>query len=117
MHILADENIASQLVVGLRAESWDVDWIAESQPSIPDDKVIQIAKTKNRILPTSDVELASRTLRLPAWSVPTILVRMGTMPPAHFAVVLITTLKKRTDWQNVHAVLTPQKLRVKMLIN
>ena len=115
MRFLADENIASQIVIVLRSEYHEVDWIAEMAPSSSDEMVIQIARTGNRILLTADVELASRTLREVQSLLPTILLRMGNMAPSDFAQILSSTLKQRSDWQNLHAVLTPQKLRVRPL--
>jgi predicted nuclease of predicted toxin-antitoxin system len=115
MRFLADENIASQLVKTLRAEQYDVDWIAETAPSVPDEVVIRIAKTGDRILLTADIELASRTLRDPQSKAPTILLRMGNLSPADFAHILAATIKQRDDWKSLHAVLTPQKLRIKVL--
>jgi predicted nuclease of predicted toxin-antitoxin system len=116
MRFLADENIASQLVKALRAENWDIAWIAETAPSISDQAVIQIAKADRRILLTADIELASITLREPQSAVPTILLRMGNTLPAEFASILINTLKQRNDWNTIHAVLTPQKLRARSLL-
>jgi predicted nuclease of predicted toxin-antitoxin system len=115
MRFLADENIASQLVRALRAENWDIDWIAETAPSVSDETVIQITRDNKRILLTADIELASKTLREPHSSVPTLLLRMGNASPADFATILTKTLKQRDDWETIHAVLTPQKLRARPL--
>jgi predicted nuclease of predicted toxin-antitoxin system len=111
VRFLLDENIPTYLMNAFRAESWDVEWISETAPSVSDDVVIEISKSTGRILVTADVELASRTLREPQSNMPTILLRMGNLDAVDVARLVTNTLKQRTDWQELHAVLTPQKLR------
>ena len=116
LRFLIDENIPAFLVRAFRAEGWDVNWISETAPSVSDDVVIEIGKSSGRILITADVELASRTLREPQSNMPTILLRMGNMVAQDMTRVVTNTLRQRTDWQELHAVLTPQKLRVKPIL-
>ncbi len=116
LRFLVDENIPAYLVKAFRAECWDVEWISETAPSVSDDIVIEIGKSSGRILITADVELASRTLREPQSNMPTILLRMGNMDAQDMTRLVTNTLKQRTDWQELHAVLTPQKLRVKPIL-
>jgi predicted nuclease of predicted toxin-antitoxin system len=116
VRFLLDENIPTYLMNAFRAESWDVEWISETAPSVSDDVVIEISKSTGRILVTADVELASRTLREPQSNMPTILLRMGNLDAVDVARLVTNTLKQRTDWQELHAVLTPQKLRVRPIL-
>jgi predicted nuclease of predicted toxin-antitoxin system len=116
LRFLVDENIPAYLVKAFRAEGWDVEWVSETAPSVSDDVLIEIGKASSRILITADVELASRTLREPQSNMPTILLRMGNMDAQDVTRLVTTTLKQRTDWQELHAVLTPQKLRVKPIL-
>jgi predicted nuclease of predicted toxin-antitoxin system len=116
MRILADENIPVFLVKALRAEGWDVNWISEMAPSVSDDVVIEMAKATNRILITADVELASRTLLELQSNLPSLLLRMGDMDAVEMSRLVMQTLKQRTDWQELHAVLTPQKLCVRRML-
>lgn len=116
LRFLIDENIPAYLVKAFRAEGWDVEWISETAPSVSDDVVIEVGKSSGRILMTADVELASRTLREPQSNMPTLLLRMGNMNAQDMTRLVTNTLKQRTDWQELHAVLTPQKLRVKPIL-
>ena len=116
MNFLADENIPSYLVKALRAEGWDVVWISEAAPSVSDDVVIEMGRRTGRILMTADVELASRTLLEPHSIMPTILLRMGNLEAIEIVRLVIITLKQRTDWLELHAVLTPQKLRARPML-
>jgi predicted nuclease of predicted toxin-antitoxin system len=83
---------------------------------VSDDVVIEIGKPSGRIFMTADVELASRTLREPQSNMPTILLRIGNMDAQDMTRLVTNTLKQRTDWQELHAVLTPQKLRIKPVL-
>jgi predicted nuclease of predicted toxin-antitoxin system len=51
---LANENISRASVVILRRAGHDVVWVAESFPSIKDEKVLALAKISNRIIVTFD---------------------------------------------------------------
>jgi predicted nuclease of predicted toxin-antitoxin system len=116
VRFLADENIPAYLVKAIREEGWDVEWISETTPSVPDSVVIEIGKRSGRILLTADVELASRTLLEPQSNVPTILLRMGNLEAVEVALLVTRTMKQRADWHELHAVLTPQKLRARPIL-
>jgi predicted nuclease of predicted toxin-antitoxin system len=113
MRFLVDENLSRALVTAMRAEGWDVDWIVELAPSVSDDVVIQIAIRSNRVLLTSDIELASRTLWEAQSNVATLLLRLDSLDAQTVAELVTSTLKQRTDWEHLHCVLTPQKLRTR----
>jgi len=63
MDNLADENVRRDLVESLRAMGHDVQWVAESNPSAPDDEVSQLALTTNRILLTADLDFSEIVYR------------------------------------------------------
>jgi predicted nuclease of predicted toxin-antitoxin system len=113
MRFLVDENLSRALVTAMRAEGWDVDWIVELAPSVSDDVVIEMAVQSNRILLTADIELASRTLWEPQSNVATLLLRLDSLNAEAVAALVISTLKQRADWEHLHCVLTPQKLRTR----
>jgi predicted nuclease of predicted toxin-antitoxin system len=116
MRFLADENIPLYLIKALRAEGWDVVWISDTAPSVSDDVVIEMGRSSGRILVTADVELASRTLLEPQSILPTLLLRMGNLQAIEIVRLVVHTLKQRTDWLELHAVLTPQKLRARPML-
>jgi hypothetical protein len=49
MTILADESVDKQIVERLRQEGYDVLYIAEMEPSISDETVLQRANEKNAL--------------------------------------------------------------------
>jgi len=52
--ILADEGLNGNIVRELRKNSFEVDWILELSPGIPDEAVIEYAKHNQKILITED---------------------------------------------------------------
>ena len=48
MNLLADEGVDQQVVLRLRADGHIVWYVAEMEPSISDDLVLQRAKNKNQ---------------------------------------------------------------------
>lgn len=52
--ILADEGLNGNIVRELRESGFKVDWILEIDPGMSDDKIIELAKEKQRALITED---------------------------------------------------------------
>src|SRR6266545_7350801 len=70
MRILADENVAGEIVEALRQRGHDVGWIRADAPGSADSEVLRRAASEERIVVTFDKdfgELAFR-FRLPATS-------------------------------------------------
>jgi len=64
MNILADECVDFPVIKSLREKGYDVLSISEDYPGIDDDKVIQIANKKNRIILTVDKDFGEINYRL-----------------------------------------------------
>jgi predicted nuclease of predicted toxin-antitoxin system len=63
VRILADENLDGPIVEWLRANEFDVLWIAEQKPGVPDEDVIGEAKSTDRVLLTFDRDFGSLVFR------------------------------------------------------
>lgn len=59
MRFLADENIAPSVSRALRDAGHDVIEVRRNYPSVPDRKVIEIAKQEGRIIVTHDVDFGN----------------------------------------------------------
>jgi predicted nuclease of predicted toxin-antitoxin system len=116
LRILADENISRRIVSELRTAGYDTSWIVEIMPSAPDAKVISHAVVEQRLVLTSDVGLASATLRLGASHFGTILLRLPEISQDAAAELLLSTLAMRDDWQKLHSVLERAKLRTRSIV-
>ena len=75
--ILADENIASGLVNGVRDAGYDVSYVVELSPGISDNAVLDLAHREGRVLITEDKDFGNLVYRLkkPGFSV--ILIRIA----------------------------------------
>lgn len=56
MRILADENMMSLVVDGLRAARHDVRWVRDTNPSDPDHDLLELATRERRTLITHDTD-------------------------------------------------------------
>lgn len=54
MRLLADENVHGKLVALLRSCGFDVEWIAESMPGLPDDRILGRPDIGDLVLLTFD---------------------------------------------------------------
>ena len=63
MRLLADENIDGPIVERLRADGHDVQWVAEFDPSIPDEQVLEAANRQSALLMTADTDFGELVFR------------------------------------------------------
>jgi predicted nuclease of predicted toxin-antitoxin system len=63
LKFVADEGVEKEIVLALR-HSYDVIYIAEVSPSIPDEAILQKASEENRILITLDKDFGELVFRL-----------------------------------------------------
>lgn len=63
MKILADENVDYPIVRALRELGFDVAYIIEISPGIPDDEVISLATNQARVLITGDKDFGTLVFR------------------------------------------------------
>ena len=63
MRLLADENISNLVINRLRSDGHDVESIAQSHSGIPDEQVLLIAQTSDRIPLTGDHDFGELVIR------------------------------------------------------
>jgi predicted nuclease of predicted toxin-antitoxin system len=61
--LLANENVAGNVVIALRADGHDVVWIKEVGPGSTDDVVLSLALAENRVLLTFDNDFGELAFR------------------------------------------------------
>jgi predicted nuclease of predicted toxin-antitoxin system len=116
MRVLANENVSSTVVRGLRASGHDVLAVKESLPGADDETVLRRAQTEERVLITHDKdfgELAYRT-RIPAGCGIVLLRVSGPDPDADNERVL-AALEGREDWAGHFSVVTDDRVRMRPL--
>jgi predicted nuclease of predicted toxin-antitoxin system len=63
MRFLADENTDARVIKALRADGHDVVSVAEAEPGISDEKVLEWANRESRILITEDLDFGELIFR------------------------------------------------------
>lgn len=79
MKILADENIARQIVLRLRVEGHDVSFIMEMARSSDDDVVLQLANLSEAVLVTDDKDFGELVYRRQLPTVGVVLLRLAAL--------------------------------------
>jgi predicted nuclease of predicted toxin-antitoxin system len=113
MRILANENFPAEAVAALRLHGHDVTWVLTDAPGSSDQRVLEWARTDDRILITFDKdfgELAFQS-KLPASS-GIILFRISAPSSAHVARLATAALDSRTDWAGHFAVVEDTRIRM-----
>lgn len=116
MRVLANENVSSTVIWGLRAAGHDVLAVKESLPGADDETVLERAQTEERVVITHDKdfgELAYR-VRLPS-GCGIVLLRMSGRDPETDNGRVLAALKGRTDWVGHFSVVTDDRVRMRRL--
>ena len=116
MRFVADENFPRAAVEALRQNGFDVLWIAETCPGAPDEEVLALCASTNRILLTFDKDFGELAYhqRLPADS-GILLFRMTPQNPEDAAALALSAIQSQSDWAGCFAVVRFQRIRVRRL--
>jgi predicted nuclease of predicted toxin-antitoxin system len=116
VRILADENVASEMVEWLRSAGHDVLWAAESLASRSDGDLLDTAVSQQRVVLTRDRDFGELAYLRGARAAPTILMRLHMLHPRNRLRVL------QRAWPDIESkiaghfiVVLPGRLRVRAL--
>jgi predicted nuclease of predicted toxin-antitoxin system len=118
LRILADENIALDIVLALRGAGHDVVWATELDPRQDDEHWLELAESDRRLLLTHDKDFGDLIFR-DGWpaTAGVVLLRLGAMDPGFQAVLVRIVLDLELVWYRSFSVLTPRLLRQVRLPN
>ena len=88
MNFLADESVDQQVVERLRREGHDILYVAEMEPGIDDDDVLQAANEHGALLLTADKDFGELVFRLGRLSRGVVLLRLAGLSPEAKAVTV-----------------------------
>jgi len=113
VRILANENVPASAIALLRTRGHDVRWVRTDLPGAPDDQVLRMAASQDRLLVTFDKDFSELVVRsgLPA-SCGVVLFRLRPASPAHVAQQIVTALESRDDWAGCFSVVEPDRVRM-----
>ncbi len=114
MNLLADENVDGPIVRRLRMLGYQVAYVAEMEPGIPDDEVLTKARALGAVLLTSDKDFGELVYRRGQASGGVVLLRLAGLPPGERAELVAKTLDTySSELEGAFSVLTSRSLRVR----
>ena len=115
MKVVADENVDSEIVRRLRADGFDVIFIAELDPGITDEVVLAKRLDTNSLLITADKDFGGLVYRPNHRHAGVLLVRLEGLPSDRKASLVATVLRVYANQLiTSFAVLTATLLRLRM---
>lgn len=115
MKLLADEGVDRQVVEILRETGHDVVYVAELDPGISDEDVLELAKTEQRKLLTSDKDFGELVFRQKLLTNGVILTRLSGLTPDSKAQILVGAIEEHAEdlSPETFAVVTPGAIRIR----
>lgn len=116
MKFVADENLEQQIVDALRAANHDVLFIAETYPSVGDEKVLEIAHQSNAIVITNDKDFGELIFRQRKNNHGVILVRFYGLTNDEKAKLTLDCINNfKNDIEFNYIVITKESVRIRKL--
>lgn len=116
MKFLANENISSGVIMGLRNLGHDVLSAKESMPSAPDEEILAQAVSENRIVVTHDKDFGELAYR---WGLPPgggiILLRLQKRNPKSDNHRILEVLQSDIEWEGQFSVVSDNQIRCRPL--
>ncbi len=114
MNILADEGVDKQIVDELRTLGHRVTYIAECQPTISDDEVLDRANRESAVLLTSDKDFGELVFRQGRLHSGVVLIRLeGVLAPRKSAIVTHAFLKHGHRMAGNFSVVSAKSVRIR----
>jgi predicted nuclease of predicted toxin-antitoxin system len=116
VNLLADESVDRQIVDHLRREGHTVRYVAEMEPGIADDIVLNLANQEADVLLTADKDFGELVFRQGRLMSGILLVRLAGLSPARKAEVVASAVNQHSsELPGAFAVLTPGTFRIRRL--
>jgi predicted nuclease of predicted toxin-antitoxin system len=114
MNILADESVDQPVVQRLRQDRHAVLYVAEMEPGVSDDAVLDRAKQDNALLLTADKDFGELVFRQRRLTSGVILIRLAGLSPLSKAqIVAEAILKHSAELPQAFTVIAPGAIRIR----
>jgi len=115
MNLLADEGVDRQIVERLRQDGHQVLYVAEMEPSISDEEVLNRANEKNALLVTADKGFGEMVFRQNLLTVGgVVLLRLTGLSPERKAEIVSKSIQGRGgDLSSAFSVISPGRTRIR----
>ena len=116
MRFLADESVDRQIVDRLRLDGHVVRYVAEMDPGIRDDAVLDLTNEEADVLLTADKDFGELVFRQRQVTSGILLVRLAGLSPVHKAEVIASAINQHgSELPGAFAVLAPAAFRIRRL--
>jgi predicted nuclease of predicted toxin-antitoxin system len=114
MKFVADENIDRQIVDRIRQDGHIVMFVAEMDPGISDDVVLDLANQEGPLLLTADKDFGELVFRQHRLMTGVVLIRLAGLSPLLKAEVVASAIKQHiTELPQAFAVISPGVIRIR----
>lgn len=114
MNFIADEGVDRQIVERLRIKGYSVVYVAEMQPGISDDVVLDLANQHNALLVTADKDFGELVFRLRRLTSGVILLRLAGLSPERKAEIAVLIINQHLEELiGAFTVIAPGSLRIR----
>jgi predicted nuclease of predicted toxin-antitoxin system len=118
LKFLADENLDWQIVERLRQDGHLVWYVAEMEPGISDDVVLDLANQEEAILLTSDKDFGELVFRLRRIASGVVLIRLAGLSIIRKAEIVAHAINQHNaELLGAFTVITPTAIRIRRLEN
>ena len=115
MNLLADESVDRQIVERLRQDVHGVTYVAEMEPGISDETVLQRANEQGALLLTVDKDFGELTYRQRLIHHGVVLIRLAGLSNQTKAEVVARALRERgAEFVNAFSVISPGMIRIRI---
>ncbi len=114
MNLLVDENVDGPIVERLRQEGHSVWYVAEMEPGVLDDVVLDLANREESVLLTADKDFGELVFRQRRLVPGVVLIRLAGFAPWHKAEIVASVVNAHAK-ELLHAftVITPKAVRIR----
>jgi len=116
MKFLADESVDRQIVACLRQAGHTVLYVAEMEPGMPDEAVLETANREQALLLTADKDFGELVYRQRRVAHGIVLFRLAGAPPARKADVVLSVIRRHgSELPDSFTVVTAEAVRIRRL--
>ncbi|MEA5518431.1 MAG: DUF5615 family PIN-like protein [Limnoraphis robusta] len=114
MKFVADEGLDAQIVERLRQAEYRVWYIAEMEPGISDDAVLNLANQENAVLLTVDKDFGELVFRLRRIATGVVLIRLSGLSTTRKAEIVSQVISQHEEELfGAFTVITPSTVRIR----
>ena len=114
MNLLVDESVPRQIVDRLRHDGHHVTYVADSEPGISDDSVLDIANRDGAVLITADLDFGELVVRQQRPVPGVVLIRLAGLSMTSRAELVAHAINNHgSELSGAIAVITPSGLRIR----